>query len=187
LVSNPSGVLFAVERRITLTTQADEEKESPVISKLRRSPEEYMKDRVQLKINRYTKKASNYKLAYRVTASVAAIGSAVVPVLVNIPNMERKYPTIVSLLVVFVVALESVFHFREHWRNYDLISSVLREEEMQFSTRAGPYSPQEIKGNHDDVFRTFVKRVEDAIANERAETIVMRTTAPSSEAKPGQG
>ena len=33
---------------------------------------------MQFKINGYAKKASHYKLAYRVTASVAAIGSAVV-------------------------------------------------------------------------------------------------------------
>jgi hypothetical protein len=168
-----------------LTTQAADEKQPGVISKLLRSPEEYIKDRVQFKINGYAKKASHYKLAYRVTASVAAIGSAVVPVLVNIPNMDTIYPTIVSLLVVVVVALEGVFHFREHWRNYDLISSVLREEEMQFSTKAGPYSPQEIKASDHEVFRTFVKRVEDAIANERTETIVMRTTVRASEGRLG--
>ena len=169
-----------------MTTQADSEKQPEVISKLRRSPEEYIKERVQFKINRYGKKASQHKSAYLVTASTAAIGSAVVPMLVNIPHTSTLYPTIASLLVVVVVALESVFHFREHWRNYDLISSVLREEEMQFSTRAGPYSPQEIKGSDDELFRTFVKRVEDAIANERAETIVMRTTLPASEGRPGQ-
>jgi len=163
-----------------LINQIADQGQSGVISKLHRSPEEYMQERVQVKINRYGKKASRHKHAHGVTASVAAIGAAVVPVLVNIPNLNKIYPTIVSLVVVVVVALESVFHFREHWRNYDLIGSVLREEEMQYSTRAGSYSPKEVGGGDDEVFRTFVKRVEDAIANERAETIVMRTTAPAS-------
>ena len=169
-----------------MTTETANHKKPPVISKLQRTPEEYIKERVQEKINRYTKKASGYKHAYRVMASVAAIGAAVVPVLVNIPNLNKIYPTIVSLVVVVVVALESVFHFRKNWRNYDLISSVLREEEMLHSTKAGYYSPKEVGGGDDEIFRIFVKRVEDAIANERAETIVMRTTASASEGKPDQ-
>jgi hypothetical protein len=105
-------------------------------------------------------------------ASVAAIGAALVPVLVNYPDVDKLYPTVVSLVVAAIVALDAVFRPREHWRNYDLISSVLREEEMRFSTKAAPYDGQDVE----ESFRTFVDHVEDAIAKERTETIAMRTT-----------
>jgi hypothetical protein len=147
-----------------------------VVSKLTRSPENYIKDRVQEKINRYQIKSFRWKLAYCGMASVAAISSAVVPVLVNINGSElaRIFATILGVLVAVLVSLERIFHPREHRRNYDQISAVLREEEMLFSTRAGIYG---VPGQADgDPFRKFVERIEDAIAKERAETIVMRTT-----------
>jgi hypothetical protein len=143
-------------------------------AKLYRTPEEYLTDRVQEKINRYYVKAMRYRVGYWITASVAAIGSAALPALVN-TGMERKYPTIVSLAVVAAVSLQSVFRPREHWRNYDLIGSFLREEEMQFSTGSGHYRLLTATGNS-EAFHQFVERVENAIAKERAETVEMRTT-----------
>jgi hypothetical protein len=154
-----------------------------VISKLTRTPDEYIKDRVEYKINNYTKKAVRYRWAYQAAASLAAIGSAAVPVLINIPGVNSLIPTLLGLFVAALVALEGVWHLAAHWRNYDLISSVLREEEMRFSTKASPYDK---KGEGEDkVFSTFVDRVEDAMAKERAETIVMRTTSPSKGKGPG--
>ena len=70
-------------------------------------------------------------MAYWGMASTAAICAALVPMLVNAPGVDKIYPTIASLVVVVIVALEGVFHPREVWRNYDLISAVLREEEMR--------------------------------------------------------
>jgi hypothetical protein len=151
-------------------------KQKNVISKLTRSPDDYIEDRVQFKINQYVKKASRYRCAYRILASTAAIGSATVPVLINIPGIDSVYPTILGLGIAIIVALEGVWHPAEHWRNYDLISAVLREEEMRFSTRAPPYDEKDGKDNN---FAKFVDRVEDAIAKERGQTIVMRTAQPS--------
>jgi hypothetical protein len=143
--------------------------------KVRRTPDEYMRDRVQYKIHQYGKKAFRYRTAYWGMASVIAVSSALVPVLVNLPGVSPLYPTITSLVVVVFVALEGVFHPREHWRNYDLICAVLREEEMRFSTRSGPYAAQS-QQEDEVIFKRFVERVEEAIARERAETIVMRTS-----------
>ena len=56
----------------------------PVRSKLTREPAEYLEERVQSKINQYVEKADRYRCAYRLLASFAAIGSAAVPVLINI-------------------------------------------------------------------------------------------------------
>ncbi len=152
-------------------------KSAPVISKLKRTPEDYIKERVQYKINEYVKKGFRYRIAYRVLASIAAIGAALVPALINIPDLRTIYPTMASMAVAVAVALEGVFHTREHWRNYDMISAFLREEEMRFSTRAEPYAREQ---SEDQSFKTFVDRIEDAIAKERAETIVQRTKAPES-------
>ena len=65
-------------------------KQKNVISKLTRSPDDYIEDRVQFKINQYVKKASRYRWAYRILASTAAIGSATVPVLINIPGIDFR-------------------------------------------------------------------------------------------------
>jgi hypothetical protein len=162
-----------------LSTPTDDPNKEVLISKLNRTPEEYLKDRVERKMRRYVRKATHYRYAYWILASVAAIGSSVVPVLVNFKDVRPIYPTVVSLIVVAAVALESVFHPREHWRNYDLISSVMREEEMEFSTRTGPYAKLDSDKDKDAAFHKFVERIETAIAKERAETIVMRTTTES--------
>lgn len=150
-------------------------KPEPVVSKLERTDEEYILDRVQYKINQYTNKARRYRLLYWVMAGGTAIISAIVPALLNIDHPYIKaWAAGLSALVVMLVALQGVFHPREIWRNYDLISSVLREEEMRFSTRSGIYSAEGQQAD-EQVFRRFVERVEEAIAKERAETIVMRT------------
>ena len=160
-----------VEEEIPETTSGP----NAVTSKLTRSPAGYIKDRVEYKINRYTRKAERYRWAYRIMASFAAVGSALVPVLINIPGVPAIYPTILGFSVAAIVGLEGVWHPAEHWRNYDLISSVLREEEMRFSTKAPPYEKND---GENGTFAKFVARIEDAIAKERVETIVMRTTEP---------
>ena len=161
---------------MTNPTVPTNERPVRIKSKLYRTPEEYLTDRVQEKINRYYAKAMRYRIGYWITASVATIGSAALPALVNIPSVvNTKYPTIVSLAVVASVGLQGVFRPREHWRNYDLIGSFLREEEMQFSTGSGHY--KHLSGtDSSEAFHQFVERVENAIAKERAETVEMRTT-----------
>lgn len=158
-----------------------------VTSKLKRTPEEYIKERVQFKINNYSNKSDRYRWIYQLMASFAAVGAALVPVLINLPAVDTLYPTILSFLVAAIVALEGVWHPREHWRNYDLISSLLREEEMRFSTEAPPYSPDAQNPGEKVRFNRFVERVEDAIAKERVETIGMRTTASETTPQPGGG
>lgn len=145
-------------------------------SKLTRDQGQYLHDRVQFKINQYVGKAVRYRYIYLALASFAAVGSAVVPVLINIPGVDALYPTILGLGVAAIVALEKVWHPAEHWRNYDLISAVLREEEMRFSTGTPPYG-KPADGKEDKSFTLFVERVEAAIAKERSETVVMRTTS----------
>lgn len=151
---------------------------APIETKLSRRPEDYLKDRVEFKINAYSKRGDRNKYAYWAMASTAAVGSALVPVLINIDGVPNEASTIVSLIVAITVALDSIFHPRELWRNYDLIAAGLREEEMRYSTKTGPYTASQLaKG--EDAFSKFVGRVEDKIAEERAETILTRTATPA--------
>jgi hypothetical protein len=66
-----------------------------------------------------------------------------------------------------------LFHFREHWRNYDDIAAFLRSEQLHFQTLAGVY--KEKAGKPDEAFRLFVRRIEEGIKEERSDTIEMRT------------
>jgi hypothetical protein len=137
-----------------------------------RSPEEYLRTRLDYKTNVYTRKGDRYRWSYLSMTSVAAIAGAAVPVLINLREVPTIVPTLVSLLVTVLVTLEGVFHFREHWKNYDLMKSFLRQEACLYQASAGPYR-NKAPG---DGFVLLVERVEDAIAKERAQTIEMRTS-----------
>lgn len=145
-----------------------------VESKEKRTCEEYVHERIEYKINRYGQKGHRYRNLYWTLAVLAAFGSLLVPALIN-GNAPDLYPTIVSLIVGFSVASEGIFRPREIWRNYDLLSAVLREEEMLFSRRAGPYHPDQLNEGEDPCAK-LVERIENAIANEREATIQLRTS-----------
>ncbi|WP_373518863.1 DUF4231 domain-containing protein [Pricia sp.] len=146
-------------------------------SKTTRSLEEYMAERVQFKINLYFRKARSYRFWHLLASVIIAISAALVPVLVNLSDDNKIFlylATIFSLLVSIGVALQEVFRFREHWRNYNLIDSNLRSEEMLFSMSAGPYKDT---ANEKEKANRFVQRIEELIHDERWDTINMRTAA----------
>lgn len=137
-----------------------------------RSPEEYLKTRLDYKTDVYTRKGDRYRKSYLAMTSLAAVAGATVPVLINLNNVPTIVPTLLSLLVTVLVTLEGVFHFREHWKNYDLMKSFLRQESCLYQASAGPYRNKA----QAESFVLLVERVEDAIAKERAQTIEMRTS-----------
>ena len=117
-------------------------------------------------------KGDRYRWTYLTTGSVAAIAAAAVPVFINMKGVSPIVPTLLSLMVTILVTLEGLFHLREHWKNYDLMKSFLRQEACLFEAGAGAYRD---KTPH-DAFILLVERVEDAIAKERTQTIEMRTS-----------
>jgi uncharacterized membrane protein len=135
------------------------------------SPEEYMRDRVIYKINLYVKLSERQKLWYQWTSVIGIIFAASVPVLINL-GIHVIVPTILSLVVTVLVSLERLFHFREHWRNYDAIAAFLRTEQLQFQTLTGVYKDKATKP--EDAFRLFFKRIEEGIKEERNDTFEMR-------------
>ena len=103
------------------------------------------------------------------------VGGATVPVLVNLDFPFINYATtVISLMVVIFVSLESVFHYREQWKNYRSTEQYLGHEQIRFLTKVGPYKELEARG----AFRLFVERVESAIAAENSATLNIMTFAP---------
>jgi hypothetical protein len=145
------------------------------------SPEEYIDERLNQFREWYDKKAVRAKKTYQWMRALTVIGGAMVPVLINI-----KFPyvdiatTILSLLVVILVSLESVFHFREQWKNYRSTEQLLAREYFNFTTGEGAYRNQGDK----ESFLNFVDRVENAIAAENASTLNVMTTVSDKKTEP---
>lgn len=147
------------------------------------TPEEYIDERVNQFREWYDKKAVIAKRNYQWMRAITVVGGAVVPVLVNLPYGEaviRNLTTLVSLIVVVLISLESVFHFREQWKNYRSTEQLLAKEYFNFVTGEGSYRNQE----SNEAFLNFVDRVENAIASENASTLNVMTTLSEKKASP---
>ncbi|MCG3156426.1 MAG: hypothetical protein DKINENOH_03050 [bacterium] len=205
---------------IERSKQEKDKQKSHIKPQLSITPEEYMMDRLVYKIHVYDRLSKRHELLYKATSLVGIILAASVPVLINL-QVNSIVPTVLSLIVTILVSVEKLFHFREHWRNYDEMAAILRSEQLKFQTRAGEYAPKEqapdqnknfneaqnpeagepvtegqqtdgnqnvaetqnaTSGKHvrkdhnsDSAFKMFVSRIEQAISDERKETIEMRT------------
>lgn len=141
--------------------------------------EEFIAERVNDAIAWYDKSADKNKKLYLRTRAATVIGGALVPVLVNIqlPYVDIV-TTLISLMVVLLVSLESVYHFREQWTNYRGTEQNLRHEYFLFTSKGGIYANKD-KG---DAYQHFVERTEELISSENASTL--KTMTSLSEAKP---
>jgi hypothetical protein len=139
----------------------------------------YLAGRVAQYRGWYDGKAVSCKAKYLRMRAFTVIGGGLVPVLANIPVRVGSYDistvlvTVISLFVVVFVSLESVFHYREQWKNYRSTEQLLGHEEFLFHAKVGPY-----KGLQEpDAFLLLVERVEDAIAAENSATLNVMTLA----------
>ncbi len=130
------------------------------------TPEDYFKQRVDAKISGYTRLSRVYRGCYLLVGSLSIISSAAVPVLIN-TNIGLISPTILSLVVTILVALERLFRFREHWRNFNYAEEALNREKYLYLAKAGEYSDKDF----DEAFRLFVKRFEGKIKEERSQSL----------------
>lgn len=145
------------------------------------SQEEYIDERLNEFREWYDKKATRAKKLYQWMRSTTVIGGATVPVLINLPIKNVDIiTTLISLLVVIFISLESVFHFREQWKNYRATEQLLAKEYFNFVAAEGPYRDMEEK----EAFLSFVERVENAIASENASTLNVMTTVSEQKAQP---
>ncbi len=149
-------------------------------------PETYIAERFNGAISWYDNKAVTCKTRYQWMRAVSVIGGVLVPVLVNVglsselEGYRKAVTTLMSTLVVLLVSLESVFHYREQWVNYRSTEQFLRREYFLFTAKEGVYTDL----NAADAFRVFVERVEAKIESENASTLQILTTV--TEAPKGQ-
>jgi hypothetical protein len=142
----------------------------------------YLTDRLRQYQGWYDRKAVRMKALYIRMRTCAVVGGAVVPVLVNVTWPYAKIiTTSVSLIVVVLVALESVYHLREQWKNYRSTEQLLGHEEVYFRNKIGPY--EGLDELH--AFKLLVERVESAIAAENAATLNVMTLASEAYSKSG--
>ena len=147
-------------------------------------PVTYVKDRVLQYQGWYDKKSTICKKRYLGMRSLAVIGGAIVPVLINVDVEGITWvTTLISLLVVVVVSLESVLHYREQWKNYRSTEQYLGHEVVYFENRAGAY--RELDDGA--AFMLLVDRVESAIAAENASTLNTMTLAQQVTEEQGKG
>lgn len=148
-----------------------------------KDPAAYIEERVEQYRDWYDSRAVVTKTRYLRIGILAVVGGALVPVLTNITldiaiggyPLTTLLVTVISLLVVVAVTLESVLHYREQWKNYRSTEQSLGHENVCFRTDTGPY--QGI--GEREAFRLVVERVEGAIAMENTATLNVMTRIPS--------
>lgn len=138
-------------------------------------PVDYIEQRAKQYQAWYDKKAVSAKATYLRMRTAIVLGGVVVPVIVNstLPGKEIV-ASIISLVVAACVALESVYHYREQWKNYRSTEQFLGREQVLFLTGEGGY--KEFKSAQ-AAFIYFVERCEGAIEVENASTLNIMTLA----------
>lgn len=142
--------------------------------------EKYIDERLNNQLRYYDKTANKAKKRYLRSRSTSVVAAALVPVLVNI-NFPYSdiVTTFLSVLVVLIVSLEGVFHFREQWVNSRSTSEALRKEYFQFMSMEGRYA--EFEEDERSAFRVFVGRTEAMIETENMSTLQVMTRESNTE------
>ncbi|KEF40834.1 MAG: hypothetical protein ER33_14745 [Cyanobium sp. CACIAM 14] len=159
------------------------------------NPDDYIKNRVEQYRQWYDKKSVICKNRYLQMRAFSVVGGGLVPVLINVGSQYRLFGapvvqlvvTVISLMVVICVSLESVFHYREQWKNYRSTEQLLGHEKFLYQSRVGRYRSL----TDPEAFYLFVERVEEAIAIENSSTLNVMTMAnetfdATKHAKPGE-
>jgi len=122
--------------------------------------EQYLQERWLSQREWYSKKSTWNKRWHQGLQLFIALGAIAVPVILNIAEVPKVVPTILSGLVAAAAAVENVYHFGDNWRNFRQTLEALKREKALFDAGGGPYK------NHDTAFARFIERVEGLIAEE---------------------
>ena len=132
--------------------------------------DEYITERLNPMRAWYDKKAYTAKRAHQITRLLIVLGGAHVPVLINLET-TKVISTCLSLLVVILIAIESVFHFREQWKAFRSTEQLLTREYIHFATGQGHYA----QSTTEQAFPIFVKHIESILTTEHNTTIKLMT------------
>jgi hypothetical protein len=122
--------------------------------------EEYLNGRWQKQRDYYSKQSARNKQWHQNLLVFSTIGALIVPVLLNIAEVPKWVPTILSVLVSVALALENIYHFGDNWMSFRQALEALKVERVLFDANVDPYTDQQT------AFPLFVDRCEDIMRTE---------------------
>ena len=89
----------------------------------------------------------------------------------SVPYIQ-EVTTVISLMVLLAVSIDSVYHYGEQWSSYRSTEQFMRREYYLYAVNEGPYRTL----NDRLSFELFVERIEEAIAAENSSTLRIMAT-----------
>ncbi len=117
--------------------------------------EQYLTGRWQQQRDYYSKQSARNKQWHQNLLVFSTIGALIVPVLLNISEVPKVVPTILSVLVSVALALENVYQYGDNWRSFRQALEALKVERVLFEASVDPYMDQHT------AFPLFVERCEE--------------------------
>ena len=135
------------------------------------TPQTYIHDRLEHHLQWFDFKAVRCRYGYVILRLIAAIAAASVPAILNFKGLESatasEAASIVSLMGVTAISIESIFHYGERYRDARMAWFYLNHELACFRSGSGAYgdlSPV-------DAFRLLVTRCESVLESEVSSTV----------------
>ena len=108
----------------------------------------------------YSDHSKKCKRSYQTLLVFSTIGAIIVPILIATPEVPKFLPIVLSGLVSISIAIENVFHFGDNWRSYRQTLEGLRQEQVLYENRVGPYA------DIPETFTFFVERCQTIMNTE---------------------
>lgn len=123
--------------------------------------EQYLIERWQRQREYYSKKSARNKRWHQNLLLFSSISALIVPVLLNISDVPKLLPAILSVMVSIAIILDNTFHFGDNWHNFRRTSEALKLERVLYDAGIEPYADVQT------AFTNFVKACEDIMSGER--------------------
>ena len=122
--------------------------------------EQYLNKRWKEQREYYSKKSARNKRWHQFLLVFSTVSALTVPVLLNLTEVPKLVPTILSVLVSVALALDNVFHFGENWRIFRQTLEALKQERVYFEAGVEPYTDAQT------AFPLFVQTCEEIMQAE---------------------
>jgi len=117
--------------------------------------EHYLTGRWQQQREYYSKQSARNKQWHQNLLLFSTVGAIAVPVLLNLAEVPKLVPTILSVLVSVALALDNVYHFGDNWRSFRQTLEALKQERVYFDAGIEHYTDAQT------AFPLFVQRCEE--------------------------
>jgi hypothetical protein len=133
------------------------------------TPEEYIAERVDIAIEWYSRAAYQRRKVYMQQKAMTLMCALFIPVLLvfsevmpeEISRLVHVAATVASVLLAFLVGLQTFQNSKEKWASYRATSAALKREKLLFAAGIGKYESEENK------LGEFVTSIEAIISREQ--------------------